>query len=495
MVNAYQHVVKRLPVVLAAASLAACAVGPDYHEPQQAPAQLRSVDAAQFTNALPAAAWWQQFTDPVLDDLESKALAASPDLRIAVAHLRASRAGFTEAELNFAPHVPLEAGYTHSKQQQPGFGTQRYNGEAYHLGFDANWELDLFGYVRRSVEAAKANVGIADANLRDAQVSLTAEVARNYFQLRGVQARIKVAQANLQNQQEALHLTQIRHDIGRGDELDVQSAKARLSATEATLPTLQSQQAQLQDRLAVLLGQRPGSLDAQLVLPQEIPTYMRPLPIGDPSAVLRQRADVRVAERGLAVATARVGVATADLFPRVRVSGFIGFLSGDLGQLFRASSDVDSRAWSIAPTVQWTALDFASTRARIHAAKADADAALATYEKAVLTALEDTNNAFSAYNEQRQRLQSLGAQADAAREAARLAGIRYREGASDFLTLLDAQRTQLAAEDELELARTGVNVGVVGIYKALGGLGDETQPAAAKTVATSAAPVAAPSGS
>jgi len=301
-------------------------------------------------------------------------------------------------------------------------------------------------------------------------------VARNYFELRGTQRRLEVAHKNLASQQQTHALTELRYQAGRVTELDVQSSLARLKATEASIPPLEAAEKQAAYRLAVLLGLRPGELDAELVQAPVV-TYAKVLPIGDPAQLLRRRPDVRAAERELAAATARVGVATADLFPRVNVTGFVGFLSGDVGSIFRATSGNDARAWSVQPTVTWAAFDFGSVKARLRASKAQADEAGANYEKAVLRALEDTDNAFVAYARQQAQLKSLDEQAQASRRAAELAEIQYREGVADFLTLLDAQRTQLAAEDAVAQAETGVNVDVVAIYKALGGVGQPDQTA------------------
>jgi multidrug efflux system outer membrane protein len=232
-------------------------------------------------------------------------------------------------------------------------------------------------------------------------------------------------------------------------------------------------------RLAVLIGQRPGQLDEELV-PAEVAPYAKVLPIGDATALLRRRPDVRAAEQQLAAATARVGVATADLFPRVNVTGFIGFLSGDVGRLFGTTSGNDARAWSITPTVSWPAFDLGSVHARLRASEAQSDAAAANYEKVVLTALEDTENSFVAYSSNQSQLKSLTEQAQASRRAVELADVQYREGVADFLVLLDAQRTQLDAEDAVAQAETAVNVSVVGIYKSLGGVGQPLSDATAK---------------
>jgi multidrug efflux system outer membrane protein len=222
------------------------------------------------------------------------------------------------------------------------------------------------------------------------------------------------------------------------------------------------------------LGERPGTLNAELK-PERVTIYAKPLPIGDATQLLRRRPDVRIVERLLAAATARVGVAIADLFPRVNVTGFVGFLSGDVGRLFSTTLPNDARAWSVTPTVIWPAFDYiGSIRARLRASEAQSDAAAANYEKVVLMALEDTENSFLAFSKRQTQLKSLSEQAEASRRAAELADIQYREGVADFLVLLDAQRTQLDAEDAVAQAETGVNVAVITIYKALGGIAQPT---------------------
>jgi multidrug efflux system outer membrane protein len=461
--------------------LAACAVGPNYRSPPVAPAQVQNAESSAFVVQTPEALWWQQFEDAELDNLEGRALAANLDLRSAYDRVRAARAVFVERNFDYAPHVPLDASYTHFEQQEPGFGPARIDAQSASLGFDARWEIDLFGHVRRSVEAAKADLGAERANYQDAQVTVAAEVARNYFELRGAQRRLVVARENLSTQHQTLKLTELLDESGRGAELDVQRSRASLKATEATIPPLEATEKQAMYRLAVLLGQRPGQLDEELA-PVEVATYAKVLPIGDASALLRRRPDVRAAEQQLAAATARVGVATADLFPRVNVTGFIGFLSGDVGRLFSTTSGNDARAWSVTPTVSWAAFDLGSVHARLRASEAQSDAAAANYEKVVLTALEDTENSFVAYSANQSQLKSLTEQAQASRRAAQLADIRYREGVADFLVLLDAQRTQLDAEDSVAQAQTAVNISVVGIYKSLGGVGQPLNDGTAQLV-------------
>jgi multidrug efflux system outer membrane protein len=468
---------KLFAILAAMVPLAACTVGPNYEAPRAAPVVVQNAQSAQFVAQSPEAIWWQEFGDAELDHLVSRALSANLDLRSAYDRVRAARAVFVERKLDYAPHVQLEGAYSHVDEQQPGFGPSRINAQSDSLGFDAAWEIDLFGRVRRSVEAARADLGAEQANYQDAQVTVAAEVARNFFELRGAQKRLSVARENLSTEQQTLDLTQLLDQAGRGSELDVQRSRARLKATEATIPPLEAAEKQAGYRLAVLLGERPGVLDQELK-PAGVATYAKALPVGDTAELLRRRPDVRAAERQLAAATARVGVATADLFPRVNVTGFVGFLSGDVGRLFGTSADNNAKAWSVAPTVSWAAFDIGSVRARLRASEAQSDAAAANYEKVVLTALEDTENSFVAYSTRQTQLKSLTEQAEASRRAAELADTQYREGVADFLVLLDAQRTQLDAEDSVAQAETAVDVSVVAIYKALGGVGQPLKDSA-----------------
>lgn len=467
---------------LAVALLAACAVGPDYRAPPLRAAVVANAQAQDFVPEDPEAEWWQEFADPELSSLIARALGSNLDLKVALAHVRAARAVFVENAYDFGPHVPLTAGYSRSDTQQPGFGTARVPVSSDTAGFDAQWELDLFGHVRRSVEAARADLGAEQADLRGAEVSVAAAVARNYFILRGTQTRLDVARRNFDSERQTEELTRVRYDGGRVSELDVERSHARLMATQAGIPPLEAAEKQAMYRLAVLLGERPGAVDAELA-PAEIRPYARALPVGDTTELLRRRPDVRAAERRLAAASARVGVATADLFPRVTVTGFVGFLSGNVGHLFSTAGGDDARAWSVAPSVSWPAFDLGSVRARLRGREAELDAASAAYAQAVLVALEDTENSFLGYAKQQAALKSLAEQARASAHATELADLQYRAGVADFLTLLDAQRTQLEAEDAAAQAQTAVNLGVVAIYKALGGVGQPPEAAAGRVVA------------
>lgn len=455
----------RIGALASALALAGCInVGPDYQRPQEKPVALQGMDASRQSNADFQADWWKQFNDPTLDALIARAANNAPDLKIALAHLNESRALLGTARSEQWPDIETGASYTRSRGQTPGVSEERTTTTAYQAGFDASWELDLFGGVRRQVEAARADSDAAAASLQDAQVTLFAEVARNYFDLRGMQLRIEVAQRDIANQRDALKLIESRAQLGTGSDQDVASARARLAGVEAQLPQLRMRAQADGFRLAVLLGERPGQLDVDLS-----PAHFQPidtvLPIGHASDVLQRRPDIRIAERELAAANARIGVAKADWFPHVTLGGFLGFLAGRSNDFGSPST----RAWSLAPSISWSGLNVQRVHAGVKASEARADAALASYQRTVLRALEDVDNALVGYNQQRVRVQSLLEQAEQSEHAARLAKIRYDAGATDYLELLDAQRTQLAAEDQLAEAEAGINLEAIALYKALGG--------------------------
>lgn len=444
---------------------AGCAsIGPDYHAPVERPVTLQGVSAEKQSSAAVPAQWWSQFGDPVLDELMALAVKDSPDLAIARARLRESRAELGTAKSQQVPTIDTNLDYERSRGQQPGFTEDRTTVTSYRAGFDASWELDLFGGVRRSVEAATAEAQGSEASLADVQVSLFGEIARNYFELRGTQLRLDVARRNIENQKETVRLTQARYDIGSGSEQDVASARARLSETEAALPSLETDAYAEKTRIAVLVGQRPDELTVDLS-PKGFMPIDTVLPIGGADDVLKRRPDILTAERKLAAANARIGVAKADYFPHISLGGFVGFLAGR-GSGFGGAQ---SRAWSIAPSISWSGLNVQRVRSGVKASEAQADAALAEYQRTVLRAIEDVDNSLVGYNLQHERLVKLAERADQSRRAADLAKIRYDEGATDFLVLLDAQRNQLAAEDQLAEGQAAVSTRAVALYKALGG--------------------------
>jgi outer membrane protein, multidrug efflux system len=450
--------------ILLAISVTACAVRP-YKAPEVKPVALQNMTPALEVEQPFDPRWWGQFDDPILDRLVTRALGANHDVRIAVARVYQARAFYDDVSLDRFPHVIAGASVDRRNQAIPGFTDQPRAVNTYQVGFDAFWELDVFGRIRSAVREAAANAESFEATVDDVRVSVVAEVARNYFELRGLQQQLAVAERSLMNQQETLRLTQVRRDAEFGEEQDVASAGARVAGIEASIPPLRSALAQRENRLAVLTATRPGALGVDLS-PRAYPPLTKALAVGEPDSLLRRRPDVRAAERRLAAATAREGVAAADLYPHITLTGFLGLLAGR-GNLFNLS---DTRAWAITPALTWTAFDIGSARARLRGVEGVTREELAAFEQVVLRALEETENALVSYREEQQRLVKLTEQARESSRAAAIARVRYREGAADFLALLDAERTELQAEDAVAQAEAGVFASVIAIYKALGGI-------------------------
>ena len=445
---------------------AACGVRRPYVAPNVQPAALSHVDTALTVEQPFDPRWWQQFEDPVLDDLVGRALAANHDVRMAVARVDQARAFFDDVALDRFPTAVVGASVDRRDQAIPGFSERPRPITTYRAGFDAFWEIDVFGRVRSQVRAAAANAEGFEAEVDDVRVSVAAEVARNYFELRGLQQQLAVAERSLLNQRETLRLTQVRRDAGIGEEQDVASAAARVAAIEASIPPIRSAIAEREHHLAVLIGVRPGALGADLT-PRAYPPLTKALAIGEPGSLLRRRPDVRAAERRLASATAREGVAAAELFPQISISGFLGLLAGRGSDFFRVS---DSRAWAVTPALSWAGFDIGSARARLRGAEGATRESVAEYEQVVLRAIEETENALVNYREDQERLVRLADQARESTRAATIARTRYQAGVVDFLALLDAERTQLQAEDAVAQAEAGVFTSVIALYKALGGI-------------------------
>lgn len=452
-------------LLLVSLTAAACATRRPYTAPKVEPAAMLNADAALTTQQALDPRWWGQFDDPVLDGLITQALDANRDVRGAFSRVEQARAFFDDTKLDRFPEVPVSASYERRDQVLPGLTEEPRGVNTYRLGFDAFWEIDLFGRVRSAIQAASASAEAFQADLDDVRVVVVAEVARNYFELRGLQQQLAVAERTLLNQQDTLRLTRVRRDAGIGEEQDVASAAARVAAIEADLPPLRAAISQREHRLAVLAGERPGQLKADLS-PKAYPPLGKAIAIGEPEALLTRRPDVRAAERRLAAATGREGVAVADLYPRITVTGFLGFIAGR-GSLFGSA---DSRAWSVTPALSWAGFDLGSARARLRGAEASTRESLSDYEQVVLLAIEEVENALVGYREQQKRLVSLVEQARESTRAAGIARVRYREGVADFLSLLDAERTQLQAENSVAEAEAGVFTSMIAVYKALGGV-------------------------
>jgi multidrug efflux pump len=460
--------------------LGGCAAGPNYRQPQTpVPAAFSNGGQTNLAGTAAETNWWHGFHDATLNQLVDHALATNQDLRIATARVREARALRTTVVLDFAPTVQADASYTRrlaSQDAMPGQPRSLRETDLYSAGFDATWEIDLFGRVRRAVEASTAGVAALEADRRDVLVSVIAEVARNYFELRGGQHELAVARQNADNQRETLDITLEKLRAGRGTDLDAARGRAQLNATLAIVPPLEANIQRAIHRLSVLTGQQPTALEPALAEPKPLPALPALVHLGRPEELLRRRPDIRAAERALAAATALIGVQTADLFPRLTFNGRVALEASEFSGLGQAGADT----YAFGPRITWAALDLGRVRARIKAAGARAEAQLAFYERAVLTALEETESALVDFGRARARRDLLATAARDAEQAVVLANQRYTSGIADFLTVLDAQRTQLSIQEQLALSETRTATALVAVYKALGG-GWEIEEPSGKT--------------
>ncbi len=460
------------PYLAVALLLGACATGPDYRG-----ADLSALTPAGFADAGAAVApadWWRTLNDPLLDGLVADALAANRDLRAAAANVRAARAEFGASRLDLGPTVRSEAQYRRGRTSADGLGATipglpaggRFpDTDLFDAGLSASWELDFWGRVRRSVEASKATYEAAEADRRSAAVSVTSDVVAAYASLRGAERQRSVAIRNSEKQSETRALTESLERAGRASSLDAARARAQHEATLAAIPPLEATIAREQRRLAVLTGRAPDALEMLLSETSPLPRIPEAAPAGDPAAILRQRPDIRRAERDLAAATARIGIATADLFPRVRFVGAFGASSSTLAAYGTAPS-ID---YGFGPTIEWAAFDIGRVRTQIRRNRAQADVALARYEQTTLSALEEAANAFTNLARERERNQKLVRAFAESADAASLAMARYRSGLDGFLAALDAERRLLEAESALAESDTRVLLNYAAVYRALGG--------------------------
>jgi outer membrane protein, multidrug efflux system len=462
------------PFLIAAASallLGGCAVGPQYRQPA-VPTQAAFINGTNlFTASASNLAWWKQFNDPLLEQLIVRASTNNHDLRVAEARLREARALWKHERLEFLPTVRSENRYQNFRNSKDVSESRDRDGELYRAGFDATWELDLWGRVRRNVEASRATVESVQATRDDVLVSVQAEVAANYLQLRGVQAQLEVATRNATNQAETLRLAEALRDGGQGTQFDVARARSLFNATSASIPPLQAALEQAAYRIAVLCGQPPATLRDELLSTQTFPQIPSELGVSNPTELLRNRPDVRAAERSLAAATARIGVEVADLFPSVTFVGTIGLQASTFSGLSESGADT----FGFGPHLSWAAFDLGRVRQRIKAADARADAALAVYEQTVLLALEETESALVSLQRERERLTYLTEAERAAAEATELARQRYRDGVADFLSVLDAERTLLSLQEQLVTTRTLSATRLIAVFKSFAPQGGSLQ--------------------
>jgi NodT family efflux transporter outer membrane factor (OMF) lipoprotein len=447
-------------------TLSGCTVGPNFTQPESslAPTWQAPVEnglSAEETDPQVLASWWTTLNDPVLSSLIERAVKGNLDLRNARSRIRQARATRAASQGAFFPIFDTTDSATWSRSSKDT-GTGR-SSETYSLALDAGWEMDLFGGLRRSEEAAQASLQASEEDLRDVLVSLLAETALNYVEVRAYQSRLAAAQTSLETQNETYQLTVWRYQAGLGDELAVQQARYNLENTRSQIPTLRSGLDQAMNHIAVLLGIEPGRIRAELEAPGPVPVPPSNVAVGVPADVVRRRPDIRRAEYQLAAQTARVGVATADLYPKLTLNGSISTNLASLG-------DLSSANWiaSGGPRASWDFFN-ATVRPNIEVQTALQEQALIDYQVAVLSALEEVENALVTYVQEQYRRDSLSVATDAARQAASLAQNEYQAGLADFTTVLDAQRSLLSFQDQLIQSNATVTSALIRLYKALGG--------------------------
>ncbi len=466
---------RNVTACLVLAVLGGCVVGPDYHAADpQAPANWSSPLSNGLNGGVIApGAWWTVFQDPELNALIKRAEKSNLDMKIAEAHLRQARAFRAASEADLGPTVDASASAFKQlqSQNQPMIGALPlpanfpFEYKVFQAGFDASWEIDLFGGKQRALQASDAEWQSAVEGRNDVLVTLLAEVARNYIDLRTAQQRLEIVRRNLVLQKESTELTSARLNGGIGTDLDVQRAAALEATTRSGLAPLETSLRIAMYGLATLVGQSPGELVAELAPVKAIPSAPPLVPVGLPSTLLQRRPDVRRAERQLAAETARIGVAESDWFPKFSLTGDFGYEAVSTGKWF----EPNSRFWSFGPSFKWRIFDFGRVNAQVNAQTAAQEAALATYRKSVLTSLQEAESAMVSYAQELNRHQALSEARTANQRTLKLANDLYRHGRVNYLDVLDVQRTVFQADDQLAVSDQAVVLDLIVLYKALGG--------------------------
>lgn len=460
------NLVKLLAAGASALALTACAVGPNYVTPRPMPSTeggFVSGGGPAFTAEAPPQDWWRLFDDKTLDGLVEQALAENKDIAVAAANLARVRAQLSESRSARLPSTTASASGGRARTLNSATN-ETSEDDFVSVGFDLAYEVDFFGRVTRSIQAARADRDAAQAALDVVRVAVASETARAYADACSANAQLAVARRTLNIQQEAFDLTQRQLDAGAGTRLDTARAASLLETTRATLSNFQAQHDNALFRLAVLTGRPPAEAPEAAKACATAPHVATAIPTGDGAGLLARRPDVRQAERQLAAATARIGVATAALFPQVSLGGSIGSSSE------RASGlGGDNFTFSVGPLVSWSFPNITVARARIRQAGAAADGALATFEKTNLTALQEAETALTTYARELDRRAALAKAASESAEAARLARMRFDAGADSFLTVLDAERTRASADAQLAASQALVANDQIAVFKALGG--------------------------
>ena len=467
--------------------LGACTVGPNYAGPPKGigsaatpPAGFVRADTTLATTAPAVADWWTTLNDPMLTWLEERALEANPNVAVAQARLKQARSTLRLERANQAPNANASATYLHANlpELNLGGGEEQGGGQGgasggsgggtnvdfFNLGFDASWEIDLFGGRRRTVEAARASAAAAEANVADAQVSLSADVAQAYVGLRDAQQRLILARDAARMQRDTLKLTEQRFANGTASQLEVERLRNQVESTDAQILPLSSSVETYLNALAILIGEAPGTLDQRLTQAGPVPLPPAQVAVGDPTALLQRRPDIRAAERNLAAQTARIGVAEAAKFPRLNLMGIIGIGGTSLDAL----TDLDNLVTLGAPMLQWNVLNFGRANARVGQAEGARDEAEARYRGAVLSALRDAEDSLSRFRARRNTVATLARAKASADRSAVLMQQRYRAGAATLIDTLDAERQRVAAQQSLSQAVAGLTNDYVALQKALG---------------------------
>lgn len=456
-------------IALSLGLLAGCSllpsVGPDKPPALrlQLPENWRTPQTAPTLSTERLADWWHQLDDPILDKLIATALTDSRDLALAQARLRQARASRLQASAAYFP--TLSASTAASRNKTSAAIQSSPQRTLYDAGFDASWEIDIFGGTRRAVEAATADLATTQANADNTRVSLVAEVAQNYLDLRSYQQRLRIAQANLRSQSETVQITEWRNQAGLANSSDVEQARTSREQTRASLPDLEIGLTAAENRLTTLLGKNPGALHADLAEPKPLPEVPASLATGIPADVLRQRPDLLAAESTLAAETARVGQTLAQRFPSLNLAGSFGWQAYSTGALGTAGTTLHALTGTLATTL----FDGGRLRAAVEIQNAIQEQALISYENSVLTALEEVENALTAHAASHERLEARRAAATAARNAADLTRKLYESGLTDFQKVLETERTRLTAEDNQAQAEATRLSSLIKLYKTLGG--------------------------
>jgi len=459
-----------LPLIAALAFAGCATVGPDYASPEpEAPAQapFLGTTSPAFTGEEPPGRWWSLYGDPVLDGLVEQALAANTDLRVAAANLARARAVLRETRAGRLPSTTVSGGVTYGQQASPGVDPAFAPDEQaiFDAGLDVGYQLDLFGRIRRAVEAGRADVEAVQAAFDTTRITVAAETARAYADACSTGRRLEVARRSVEVQEQTFDLTRRLLEGGRGTALETGRAASQLEQTRAAIPTLEAQQDAALYRLAVLTGRPPAEFPTMVAQCTTPPALEDPIPVGDGAALLRRRPDIRQAERELAAATARIGVATAELYPDISLGLSVGSTATSVSNLGSSSSF----RYSLGPLISWSFPNTAVARARIAQAEASQQAALATFDGTWLNALQEAETALSRYANELDRVATLRRARDQSAEAARIARLRYQAGRESFQIVLDAERELANTEALLAQSQAQLSDNLISLFLALGG--------------------------